>query len=233
MKRRTRNFRRFILPLLLALCAPAFASAQEAGGNPANWCRNGAFASDAKEFKLARVVGEKNTRAYFYGEDEGCPAQTAKCRQKAYVVPGNEVVVSRAFGDFVCAWYQPARGYETTGWIRSDQLNVTDADANPPPARWVGEWSLHENSLRIRRDAKTGKLVVEGSAIWHGLGDNVHVGEVNARAAPAGNTLALDDDICHITLRLVGDYLVADDNGECGGVNVTFDGVYRRKPTKK
>jgi hypothetical protein len=42
-------------------------------------------------------------------------------------------------------------------------------------------------------------------------------------------TLALEDDICKLTLRLVGDFLVADDNGECGGVNVTFDGVYRKK----
>ena len=37
------------------------------------------------------------------------------------------------------------------------------------------------------------------------------------------------DDICKMTLRLVGEYLIADDNGECGGMNVTFDGVYRRK----
>jgi hypothetical protein len=41
--------------------------------------------------------------------------------------------------------------------------------------------------------------------------------------------LTLEDDICKITLRLVGDFLVADDNGDCGGVNVTFDGVYRKK----
>jgi len=233
MKRRTRNVCGLVLPLLLALCAPCPASAQDVTGNPANWCRDGAFANDAKEFKLARVGGGRGARAYFYGEDEGCPAPNVKCRQKAYVVAGDEVVVSRTFGDFVCAWYQPARGYETTGWVRADQLNVTEANSNPPPARWVGEWELHENSLSIRRDSKTGKLVVEGSAVWHGLGDNVHVGEVNARAAPAGNALALDDDICRITLRLVGDYLVADDNGECGGANVTFDGVYRRKPTKK
>ena len=227
---RSRILRLTLLPLVF--CAPALASAQETG-NPANWCRNGAFASDAKEFKLARVEGSRGTRAYFYGEDEGCPAPNVKCRQKAYVVPGDEVVVSRTFGDFLCAWYQPARGYETTGWVRADQLNVIGADPNPPPARWVGEWELHENSLTIRRDAKTGKLSVEGSAIWHGLGDNVHVGEVNAGAAPNGNTLTLEDDICKLTLRLVGDFLVADDNGECGGVNVTFDGVYRRKPTKK
>src|SRR3712207_1155562 len=203
--------------------------AQDAGGNPANWCRNGGFASAANEFNVAHVKGARGTRAYFYGEDEGCPGHGAKCRQKAYVIPGDALVVSRAFGEYVCAWFQPARGYETVGWLRADQLELSERDANPPAARWLGEWVLHENGLTISRDAKAGALRVEGSATWHGVGDNVHVGEVNASAAPSGDTLTLEDDICKLTLRLVGDFLVADDNGECGGVNVTFDGVYRKK----
>lgn len=218
------------------LCASvlAFATlqtyAQDSGGNPANWCRNGGFASDAQELKVARVKGTRGTRAYFYGEDEGCPGPGAKCRQKAYVIPGDALVVSRAFGDYVCAWFQPARGYETVGWLRADQLELSGRDANPPAARWLGEWVLHENGFTIGRGAKAGELRVEGQASWYGVNPgNVHVGEVNASAAPAGDTLALEDDTCKLTLRLVGDFLVADDNGECGGVNVTFDGVYRRK----
>jgi hypothetical protein len=215
----------FLCVFLLAT-APLGVSAQDSGGNPANWCRNGGFASDAKEFRVARVRG---ARAYFYGEDEGCPGPDAKCRRKAYVVAGNSLVVSRKFGDYVCAWFQPARGYETVGWLRADQLELPETDASPPAARWLGEWVLHSNGLTIRRGEKAGELRVEGSALWHGLGDNVHVGEVNASAAPGGNTLTLEDDICKLTLRLVGDFLVADDNGDCGGVNVTFDGVYRKK----
>jgi len=222
------RLRKALLLLLLASCAQA-ASAQDSGGNPANWCRNGAFASDSREFKVARVRGPRGARAYFYGEDEGCPAPGAKCVRKAYVVAGDALVVSRAFGEYACAWFRPARGYETVGWLRADQLELAEADANPPASRWLGEWVMHENGFTIRRDAKAGVLRVEGSATWHGVGDNVHVGEVNASAAPAGNTLTLEDDICTITLRLVGDFIVADDNGECGGVNVTFDGVYRKK----
>jgi hypothetical protein len=231
----TRKTESRILPRLIGLltlalfCAPLCASAQEAGGNPSNWCRNGAFASGAKEFRAARVRGPRNSRAYFYGEDEGCPGPDAKCRLKAYVVAGDALVVSRAFGDYVCAWFQPARGYETVGWLRANQLEVSGPDASPAHARWLGEWGLHSNGLKITRGVKAGELRVEGSATWHGLGDNVHVGEVNASAAPVGDTLTLEDDICGITLRLVGDFLVADDNGDCGGVNVTFGGVYRKK----
>jgi len=217
------------LCVLLSAALPCVAYAQDASGNPPNWCRNGFFASDSKEFRSARVKGTRNQRAYFYGEDEGCPDKAAKCKQKAYVIAGDTLVVSRAFGEYLCAWFQPARGYETVGWLRADQLELTETDANPPAARWLGEWSLHEDSLTIKRGAKAGELRVEGSAIWHGLGDNVHVGEINDEAAPEGNTLTLEDDICKLTLRLVGDFLIADDNGECGGVNVTFDGVYRKK----
>lgn len=217
------------LCVLLLTAAPLAARAQDAGGNPANWCRNGAFVSDVKDFRLARVKGARAQRAYFYGEDGGCPGPDAKCRLKAYVVAGDALVVSRTFGEYVCAWFQPARGYETTGWLRADQLELSAADASPPASRWLGEWELHSNGLTISRGTKAGELRVEGSATWHGLGDNVHVGEVNASAAPDGHTLTLEDDICKITLRLVGDFLVADDNGDCGGVNVTFDGVYRKK----
>jgi hypothetical protein len=226
------NFRNALLVLLLAACgARQAASAQDAGGNPANWCRNGLFAADAgaREFRLARATAERGGRVYFYGDDEGCPAQTAKCRLKAYVVPGDELIVSRAFGDFTCAWYQPARGHETVGWIPSSQLTAAETDANPPPARWLGEWVFYDNSLTVRR-GKGAALSVSGEAFWHGADpSNVHTGEVAGESVPAGDTLKIKDDPCELTLRLVGDYLVAADNGECGGANVRFDGVYRRK----
>lgn len=224
-----------LIALSLLFLAPALASAQDETGNPANWCRNGAFVSDAKEFRPARVVGAKKARVYFYGDDDDCPKPDAKCRQKTYVVGGDALLVSRNFGDWACAWYTTAKGGDTVGWIPSKQLSITEVDTNPPLARWLGAWELYRDSLDIKRGAKAGRLRVEGHATWQGVNPgNVHVGEINAEAAPAGNTLALDegDGVCKMTLRLIGDFLVADDNGDCGGVNVSFDGVYRRKPAR-
>jgi hypothetical protein len=82
--------------------------------------------------------------------------------------------------------------------------------------------------LDIRRVGKSGLLKVKGYAIWEGSRDNVHVGGVEAVAQPVGNELVLVEDVCRVTLKLVGDYLVADDNSECGGVNVRFNGVFRK-----
>ena len=219
------------LALLLVLCCAAPpAGAQNERGNPANWCRNGAFASDSEEFRLARVKGRKGERAHFYGDEEGCPGPAAKCRQKAYVVPGDEVLVSRAFGDWLCAWYQPARGSETVGWIPAHRLEVSEPEARPPLAAWLGAWGFYNNSLRLSRGKRAGTLRVEGDAGWIGAGPgNVHVGEVSGAAAPAGNVLTVENEECRVTLRLVGPHLVASDNRQCGGANVTFDGVYRRK----
>jgi hypothetical protein len=217
---------------LLALCCVAASARAQGEGNPANWCRNGAFARDSEQFGLARVKGEKGSRAYFYGEEEGCPGPAAKCRRKAYLVPGDEVLTSRTFGDWVCAWFQPARGTETVGWLAADSLGAVATVEQAPLASWLGTWSFYSNSLRVGRGRRVDVLSVSGDATWVGVNPgNAHVGELSGEGTPVDNVLKLgqDPDDCQATLRLVGPYLVVSDNKQCGGVNVTFDGVYRRK----
>ena len=46
-----------------------------------------------------------------------------------------------------------------------------------------------------------------------------------------GDRARYDEDSehsCKVEFSLVGDTLIASDNGLCGGANVRFDGVYRR-----
>jgi len=216
---------------VLFACAQTVASAQ-VEGNPANWCRNGLYTHDAAGFRVGRVVGAKGARAYFYGDaSEDCPGAGAKCRQKAYLIPGDAVVVSRRLGDYLCAWYAPAKGAETVGWLRADDVTISEADAGTPLSRWLGAWEYAGQSLDVSRGTKAGALAVSGEAFWRGQGDNVHVGEVEFEAAPAANVLKLEEnkDLCGVTIRLVGPHLVVSDNLKCGGLNVTFNGVYRKK----
>ena len=225
-----KNFLRYTLGLLFTLGCAATPARAQGEGNPANWCRNGAFPSDSDAFKLARVEGRRGSRVYFQGDGEGCPGPAPRCRQKAYVVPGDQLLVSRTFGDWVCAWYQPARGPETVGWLPAERLGVTAADANPRLTFWLGDWKFYDDSLRLSRGKGPGSIHVEGAATWFGVNPgNVHVGEVSGEDAPTGNALKIEYEECLVTLRLVGPYLVASDNKQCGGVNVTFDGVYRKK----
>jgi hypothetical protein len=222
----------YSIGLLLVVCCAWSSTRAQGEGNPANWCRNGTFSRDSEAFGLARIKGEKGARVYFYGEEEGCPGPAAKCRQKAYLIPGDEVVTSRTFGDWVCAWYQPARGSETVGWLAADRLAPVATVDNAPLASWLGTWNFYNNSLRVSRGRRVDVLNVSGDATWQGVNpDNVHVGELSSQGTPVDNALKLGEDPedCQATLRLVGTYLVVSDNKQCGGVNVTFDGVYRRK----
>jgi hypothetical protein len=217
-----------VLVMLTCVCAEE-AAAQNAGGNPPNWCRNGLFPSEGTEFKLAQVTGIKGARIHFFSDTDGCPDAKAKCVMRSYLIPGDRVLISKRYGPWICSWYQPRKGSETVGWLPAESLVISsEQDARPPSEGWVGLWKYYDQSLNIRRDSKAGFLRVKGDAIWRGLGDNVHEGSVEGSARSQGNELTLVDGECRVSLRLVGDYIVASDNSQCGGANVRFDGVYRR-----
>jgi len=71
----------------------------------------------------------------------------------------------------------------------------------------------------------------------------VHVGELEGKGRPQGQMLAIGfdpdrstfppasgapPDTCAAKLELYGRYLVVEDNGGCGGLNVSFTGTYAR-----
>lgn len=197
-------------------------------GNPPNWCRGGHFPSRASDFSVFKVNGDSKARAYFYGDDGDCP-NGADCRKKAYVIGGDEILSAGTYGDFVCAWYQPAKGPPTVGWIRMDDVRPVYGEDGPPS--WTGQWEGQGNDIAIEVIG-AGRLSVKGNAFWKGVGDNIHIGEVDDAGTPVGNVLKLggeDEYDCRVKLTRVGKYLVVSDNKNCGGVNVSFDGVYLRK----
>ncbi len=217
----------------MSLCVFTSLIAQEADDNPANWCRNGLFPSDKAEFKLAKIGGNWTARIHFLKDDEGCPSPEVKCETKSYLITGDEVLVSRTYGQWICGWYQPAKGSETVGWLPADKLLISAPPARPALENWIGLWKYGGNSLDIRRDNKSGFLKVKGAAIWRGLGGNVHEGAVEAVAQPQSHELILVEEECRVSLKLVDAYLVASDNSECGGMNVRFNGIYRKNTHAK
>lgn len=205
-------------------------------GNPANFCRNGFFPRESSEYKIAQIKGKKGERVYFYGDErDDCP-QNKNCRLQSYVIPNDEVIVSRTFGDFACVWFQPRKGSETVGWIPAANL-VYQPEKNFALTDWLGAWSHGTSGIDITPAAAREMLLVKGDSYWQGLGDNVHVSEIEETVAPRENILKIGEkdegeDDCRVTMRRVGKYMIVADNLNCGGVNVTFSGVYRRKTTK-
>ena len=174
----------------------------------------------------------------------GCPEKSLLCRRGAFLVPGDQVVVSRVVGDRACADYlspTAKTGSEgTAGW-----LPLTRLAAIAPAPDWVGRWRGGETTIvatargdRIRIDAKAelqfghgteyGQFaaLIDGERSQARFGYEAGDGERNEKLldyqdkAPAG--------LCQVKMRQLGRYLVVGDNRMCGGMNVSFSGVYGR-----
>ncbi len=203
-------------------------------GNPVNWCRNGAFPRENSTYQLATIIGKKGKKVYFYGDEmEDCP-DGKNCRLKSYVIQKDEIIVSRTLGGYACAWFQPKKGEETVGWIKIDNLKWIETNENPDAKEWLGDWRFYDNSVLISKSKTPDLFDIKGNAFWQGFGDNIHIGELDHSAKPAGNKLNLGENDtgeydCKVSMQLVGKYLIASDNLNCGGANVTFSGVYRKK----
>jgi len=121
------------------------------------------------------------------------------------------------------------------------------------PGAWLGAWSAGpEQDIEIGLTAD-GFMVIDGFASW-GASDPqrvergaINIGEFSARVpvqwidrrkgkldfalSPDGSTVrpaVAGEYDCVVVLFLAGDRLRAEDNGMCGGHNVTFNGDYTR-----
>jgi hypothetical protein len=174
-----------------------------------------------------------------------CPGPSAKCRAKPYLMPGDVVLTSPGgHNGFICASFVNRRGVATHGWLPADRLTPIPANA-ADDAAWIGNWQRVEASIKITR-GKDGALSAEGDATW-GAGDKgrvargaVNLGEFAGKLRRTGDTaLVADDDIasfeaasndsCVVRMRAAGPYLIVEDNRVCGGMNVSFSGLYQRR----
>lgn len=227
MERRavTGIFGQCLAGLLILASAPAIAAEED------GTCRNGSFPVTNSEFGRAEVQGKG--RAWFHDDMDGCPSTSASCRH-GYVLPHDVVVTGRTRNGYICAYYQNKVG-GTAGWIEESRLRPLPENHRPAAVAWVGAWSDEGNpAFRITKDRR-GKLHIDGEAYWPGPDREEdwplgwpHSGGVQGSLIVNGNRGVVDDGWCRVEIVLLEDTLVAMDNENCGGANVSFDGVYRR-----
>jgi hypothetical protein len=199
------------------------------------------------ESSVTAATVRASARVYFHqgdGDRSGCPATSAVCRTRAFVVSGDAVLVQSKDGAFACASFVDRWGRQTGGWLLTSALASTPPDPNP---QWLGSWtSGPEKRIVITRDK--GGIEVSGDATWgasdpeRARGGGVNEGEFGASLKPRGPDIAftLDhnsevlpyeaggENDCRLRLSRRGPYLLVYDNVRCGGANVTFSGIYRR-----
>jgi len=197
-------------------------------------CRNGSFPAQEAAFGWAKVVGAPRT--YLRSDTPPCPDDSAVCRGRTYVVPGDTLLTGAASGSYVCAFF-PGKNGGSAGYVRQDEIAPGPLIAITPLAAWTGEWRSGDNSIALRADGP--RLTASGSAYWPSANPSLkerpggpNLGEMSGTAIPQGNTVVFagqDPSDCRVTLTLVPPFLLAVDNANCGGMNVSFTGVYRRR----
>ena len=164
-----------------------------------------------------------------------CPSAAPACQDKAYLVPGDLVALGAKKGEFVCVDYDIGKG-DRAGWLPSSAIEPAPLAAEPK--QWLGAWKRIEADITIE-EGKDG-LKAQGDATFGALDpDRVKRGAVNLGnfAGPLtlkdGQATVVDGDAvsgCNLRMARAGDFLFVRDNGNCGGFNVSFSGLYRRAP---
>jgi hypothetical protein len=177
----------------------------------------------------------------------GCPARTAHCEQKAYLVPGDRAIVVGQHADFVCVGFVGAKGRITVGWLPLAALRKQDSP-ELSAAEWAGNWRRDaEADLQIEA-LDDDLIVLSGDATW-GASDParvergaVNIGEIESTEVQLETAVvhvqagqgAIDpkqaeDYSCVLSMQRIAEVLLVRDNSNCGGMNVRFNGVYLRR----
>lgn len=117
--------------------------------------------------------------------------------------------------------------------LLNDVVSVTD-DAGA----WSGNYDRYTQGREDPDSASLmlvglsgGRVYLEGTSIWQGpnaKNGQVNVGEIEGVGSIAEERLRFDSDGCSAEVLLVESGIVVENESGCGGMNVTFDGTYRK-----
>jgi hypothetical protein len=222
------------------------------------YCLTGPVANgEDVPLRLLRVR-DNEPRTHFVADHDAsrpnCPGPGEACKRRGFLLPDDVVIAGPEINGYNCVTYiapdvKKVKGKiaETNGFLPSGALSIVPLPP-PKPEDWLGTWTrIEEGEITIKALAG-GKLRVDGEATFGARDPErvkrgaVNLGSLEGEAMPKGNTIALGDghdgtknplslDMggeCLARLRLYGRYLVVEDNLGCGGMNVSFVGVYVR-----
>lgn len=186
-------------------------------------------------FGLARVVAPPGHQVRFVQLLEYQCAEAASCSESDnFLSNGDRLVTGGVEGKRVYAWFRE-RGRYLRGWLPAANVKELSFARHPASKLWAGTWTVGEaRRIVITADSATSELIVAADAKWYGgvNGEVIRTGDLQEKAIPDGNRLIIrtgeDPEDCILELELVDEFLAAQDNMHCGGMNVSFSDVYTR-----
>jgi hypothetical protein len=176
-------------------------------------------------------------RAYLYKQTQLCPKdKPCGSRQKAYLIGGDVVFAGPPNRGFRCVYYGSSNGKIVAGFIPAENLKAIAEDNGMSIDFLIGTWKYESNSIEIKASAAE-KVSGDGQAYYQ-TAETVNEGSFSAQAPLAAGQKELvfkegnDESSCVVKLHRRGPYLVASDNNNCGGLNVSFSGIYTKARTK-
>ena len=189
----------------------------------------GTFDQGEMEFAgVSKIQGQKGEKAYFYKNSDTCPEAGASCKQKAYLISGDYVMVTSPTDYWGCVRYVSATGVQTTGWIKGKYLNYNNF-THATLAQWAGKWTDASGDYRVEITKAGNKLNVSGFGLYRTAGGSANTGEFEAAGVPNDDQiLVVRQGECKVSMALLGDRIYVAATSECGGMNVNFDGTYKK-----
>ena len=180
------------------------------------------FTFDDLEYaSVAKIKGRAGTRAYFHREDSACMSN-GSCRMPQFIVPNDYILVGSPTDYSACSLYVNGRtGVYTRGWIKGQQISY---NSTPTLSSWAGTWRSDDGGT-IVLTVRNGRVSARGNT---SLGNRT--GEFSGSAAVSDGILTLSSEDCKVRLAHLGARIYVADNGMCGGINVSFNGSYKKRP---
>ncbi|WP_221090548.1 hypothetical protein [Deinococcus aquaedulcis] len=198
---------------LLGLLVAAWSAAQPRGAATAAPCPESWSALNPATLRAARVTAVRAVLT----DARGAPVPLG-------LSSGELVLQGPAVAGRRCTYVPGEAG-------RSGTLNAGDTEPLPLPAALeTGTWERDANAgLTLKAKDASGALTLTGSAVFPTAGGSVNVGHLNGplRRADSPRRWLYADGDCALTLWPLGPWLLVQDNQKCGGLNVTFAGLYR------
>ncbi len=213
---------------------------------------------DGSVFAALDIAAVKKGRKRAYFLKENCAAiNDAACREAAYLLPGDVVLVESVSDETACVAFVDKKGDFTSGFMLNSDLGAPRQPAPDKPSAFIGAWQGNTGEIEVKAGAGPGELIFSGAASHGGsLADadsdaRITTGGFAFMATPGGTSLAVNAAVeadpnseipgkakpietasqydCALRMTVRGPYLAVADNGACGGANVSFSGYYRRK----
>jgi hypothetical protein len=196
-------------------------------------CEPTLFPQDLAAVQLSTV---RAGRLPLFLDPPACGRATGICPSRAYLVQGDRVLAAQAAGARRCVAFVGAQRV-TIGWV--DAGGLAPAAEPRDGAPWIGAWVRRSGSATLRISRTRQGYRAELSAFAR-MADpaNVHTGGASGALVVTGRTARLDsqaDADCHVAFRRVGELMLVNDgatddaNSACGGIGVTFNGIYSRR----